>query len=147
MAAPTIEEIKAMDFGYLTGIDLLRYCPFQVLQKQFAVDDQALIIGCDIAESEALSKLGSRYDISTELGKTDTARFPLMIKIIAILAIRNIVGNQAGLPENMTQNFVWVDAEMLNIRNGQTSLTGLDIAADAKKSGTELIDSSFETLG
>ena len=146
MAAPTIDELKVLSFGYLTGLDLLRYCPFQVLQKQYAIDDQSLQIGCDIAYSEALSALGARYDIETELAKTDTDRYSLMVKIVSVLAVRNIVGNQAGLPENMTENFKWVESTILNIRNGQESLMGMNIAITQKISQTELIPSSFSTL-
>lgn len=147
MAAPTIDELKVLPFGYLTGLDLLRYCPFQVLLKQYAIEDQSLQIGCDIAYSEAISALSARYDIKTELTKTGTARYALMVKIVSILAVRNIVGNQSGLPENMTENFKWVDQTILNIRSGQESLLGLNIAPTSKISQTEIIPSSFSTLG
>jgi hypothetical protein len=147
MAAPTIDELKVLSFGYLTGIDLLRYCPFQVLQKQYAVEDTSLQIGCDIAYSEALSALSARYDITTELTKEDTSRYSLMVKIVSILAVRNITGNQSGLPENMIESFKWVETTILNIRNGQESLMGLNIAPTAKLSQTQLVQSSFSTLG
>lgn len=147
MAAPTYDELKALSFGYLNGSDVLRYCPFQVLQKQIAIDADSVQIGCDIAYSEALSTLGARYDIETELTKTDDTRYSLMVKIIAIMAIRNIVSNQAGLPQNMIDQFEWVKQTILNIRNGQESLAGMKISPAARRSGTELIPSSFTTLG
>lgn len=146
MAAPTYDELKALDFGYLTGADLLRFCPYQVLQKQLAIDDDSVQIGCDIAYSEMLSTLGARYDITTELAKT-TDRYSLAVKIAAILAVRNIVGNQSGLPQNMLDNFTWVDKTILNIRNGQESLAELNISPAAHISKTELIPGSFTTLG
>lgn len=147
MAAPTYDELKALEFDYLTGSDLLRFCPYQVLQKQLAIDDDSVQIGCDIAYSEMLSTLGARYDIATELAKTGASRYSLAIKIAAILAVRNIVGNQSGLPQNMLDNFTWVDKTILNIRNGQESLAGLNISPDAHISKTELIPGSFTTLG
>lgn len=147
MAVLTIDEIKALDYGYLTGADLLRFCPFQVLQKQYAVDADSLDDGCKIAYSELKSSLSARYDISTELTKTADTRYPLTVKLAAIFAIRNIVGNQAGLPDNMVKNFDWADRTIMNIRNGQESLISLNIASTAKLSNTSLISSSFEKLG
>jgi hypothetical protein len=146
MAAATIDDIKALTLGYLTGNDLLRYCPFQVLQKQLSVDDTSLQIGCDIAYSEVRSALSQRYNIDVELAKT-TDRFPLLVKITSILAIKNITGNQAAMPEQMTENNKWVDDILLAIRNGQQSLIGMEIAATAKISNSSLIRSSFATIG
>jgi hypothetical protein len=140
------DQLAILDFGYLTGIDLAKYCPFQVLQKQYIVDNLSLEIGVNTAYSELSSKLSARYNIALELTKRTTTRYALVVKIVALLAIRDIVGNQSGLPENMITNFKWVDDTILEIRNGQTSL-GIQVALTAQNSTTEIISNSFNTLG
>ena len=42
MAAPSIDTLKAYDYGYLLGADLLQYCPYQILAQKDAVDSDFL---------------------------------------------------------------------------------------------------------
>jgi hypothetical protein len=147
MAALTIDEIKALDFGYLTGEDLLNYCPFQIIQKQLIVDPTCLDNHIETAYKEVLSDLVTRYDIESEFGKTGTSRYFVVVKIVALSAIRNLTANIPGLPENMTNNFKWLDKALLDSRNGQKSLFLVKKASDTIRSNTEVIQNNFNTLG
>jgi hypothetical protein len=143
--AVTIDEIKALDFGYLTGADLLKFCAFQLIQKQYTVDETSIETSVNLAYSEMKSCLSSRYDVTEEFAKTGSARYSLVVKMTAIMAVRNLCGDLAAVPENMNNNFKWVDDSVLDIRNGQLAL-GLKMAPTAKISNTSLITSNFETL-
>jgi hypothetical protein len=147
MAAPTITEVSALDFGYLTGMDLLGYCPYQIIIKQMAVVDSAPDIAVSLAYNEMLSALSSSYDIATEFTKVGTKRYGLVIKLTTIAAVRNICSNLNGIPDNILQNFTWLDKTLLALRNGQMSLVGLQKPTEAVKSSSYLVGSSFETLG
>lgn len=145
--APTIEDIKALDFGYITGNDLLKYCPLQLLQKKYTVDDKSVEDGVIIAYSEVISKLSTKCDINSEFLKRGSQRYFLITKITAIASVRNIVSDLPGIPDNMKSNFDWLRQEFEDIRNGNESLPNAIVAEETIVSKTELIQNSFGTLG
>jgi hypothetical protein len=63
----TVDQIKQMNFGYLTGADLVRWCAAAHLIKQYNVDPDSLQDGCSTAYKEVRNKLSTRYDITDEL--------------------------------------------------------------------------------
>jgi hypothetical protein len=147
MAIPTLEQIKALDFGYLTGVDLMQYCPFQLLQKQYTIDDTSIESAVLTAYSEVNGKLSTRNDITIEYTKTGTSRYYVIVKLTSLTAIRNLTSNLAGIPENMIKNFEWVDRTCREIQQGQVSLTGLKVPNATVASGASLISQSFDTIG
>jgi hypothetical protein len=56
-----------MSFGYLTGDDLMQWCAAQLLIKQYEVNPDSLINGCNKAYSYAIGKLSTRYTLTDEL--------------------------------------------------------------------------------
>ena len=99
MAIPTYSEIKALSFGYLSGADLLKFCPSQILIKQYQTDTDFISDCVDMAYSEITSNLINRYDIEAELDLT-TGRNLMVVKLTAICAVRNLTGEMSGIPEN-----------------------------------------------
>lgn len=63
------DQLKAFSFGYLTGYDLLQWCPAQYLIKQYEVDNNSLINACSLAYSEISSSFTTKYNLSAELSK------------------------------------------------------------------------------
>jgi hypothetical protein len=147
MAAPDYAAVKAYDYGYIKGADLLIYCPYQLLAQKAVQDTTILESAVLTAYSEVISNLVSRYDIEAEFLLEDTARYPLIVKLTALIAIRNIVAGTPGLPENMQSNFTWADNCLKSIRQGQISLTGLKQITSTQASTASLIDDNFITLG
>lgn len=221
----TVDQLKNISFGYLTGADLIRYCPAQLLIKQYEVDPDSLENGCDTAYAEIIGKLETRFDLTAELAKigfinaaaaatinanavsavnityagagysaappvsftggggngaTATAvvsngiitainitnggtgytsepivvitgqndtRARLLVKLAAIWAIRNILGNAQNIAEAMMSQFKWADQFVSDLRNGQGGLPVKQSDTTTVGSGAELIDSSFSTLG
>jgi phage gp36-like protein len=147
----TVAELKVLSFGYLTGADLKQFCPPQLLIKIYEVDSDALNTGCQFAYSELKSSLSNRYNVDLELALT-TDRNQLCVKIAAILAIRNILGDAQNISDKMLSDFTWADKQLISIRNGQIAL-GLKIPEDtdgntlANYSNANLISSNFQTLG
>lgn len=121
--ALTIDQLKALTFGYLTGKDLVQWCPFQVLNTVYSTDPDRLAEGCATAYSEMTSATVNRYDIAAELAITIPAnRSVLCVKIITILSVRNICGSAQGISEKMAMDFKWVEKAMLDLRNAQMNL-------------------------
>ena len=160
MPAPTEADIKAMDFSYLNGEDLIKYCPIQILQKQEAIDSGCLDFAVSTAMEEVNGALTTRFDLLTEYKKTPgspangdipavpDARIKQVVKLVALTAIRNITSNLNGIPENIANNFLWVDKTLLALRNGQMSIP--EIARQPSQtaiSSSEIINGSFKTLG
>ena len=149
MATPTYDDIKALDFGYLTGANLLQWCPAQFLIKQQIQDLDAIATGVAMAYQEVIADLSSRYDINSEFAKTGSSRFMVVVKITSVMAIRNILGNSSGMPEVVIKHFDWLDVTIKAIRNGQLSLPSVKIpdpATQAAPSDIILTPSSFNTL-
>jgi hypothetical protein len=147
MAIPTIADIIAIDLGYLTGADILQFCPDQHIIKQQSINPNALIAASAMAYEELKANLTSRYQIDLELAKTGNARYLLTVKIAALLTIRNFLGNSAMIPAN-TKAAIDDCKEMLHaIRNGELSLLLVKLNEDVTNSQAKIIDSSFRTIG
>ncbi len=63
--------IEALNFGYLTGYDLLQYCPDQLLIKEYNLDPTKLQRGCDQAYAYVKAKLCNRYDLESTLSNAN----------------------------------------------------------------------------
>ena len=142
----TIDELKALNLGYLTGADLLQWCAAQFLIKQYEVDNNSLQNGCDQAISEVIGAYTTRYNLSAELQKTGSARATLLVKTLAILAVRNVLGNMQSISDKMTADFKWADTQVYMTRNGQINLP-LPSASVFVASTANLVCDSFKTLG
>lgn len=156
--AITPDQLKAMSFGYLTGSDLMQFCPSPLLIKQYEVDNSNLQNGCDFAYAEVTGALTNLYDIATELGKTAGARAILCVKVTALHAIGNIMGNAQAISEKLVLDISMARKDLLAMRNGQLQLPlglppvppGTDAHGRPHPwpaSNPELVRSSFSTLG
>lgn len=79
--ALTEDQLKNLPFGYLRGADLMRFCPPQILIKQYQVDPDSLQDACNIAYSELISLLNTRYGLNVEflkVGFTNASATPMI---------------------------------------------------------------------
>lgn len=147
----TIDQLKATDLGYLSGADLLQWCPAQLLIKQYQENNDSLQTAADFAYSELQTHISNRYDIKAELLKTGAARNVTCVQITAILAIANVLGNVANVSEYQMQVIKDNKKRLLDIRNAQShlSLPAPPVAASGNTVNTipELISTSFLTQG
>ena len=147
MAVITIATLQALNLGYLTGEDLIQWCAAQLLIHQYTVDNNSLENGCNFAYSEMIASLGNRYDINTELTtKTGTARARLSVKICALLAIENALGNAQNISEKMRDDFNYAHKCLMLIRQGEMNLP-ITYATVPVASDSGLICQSFGTIG
>ena len=65
----TVDQLVNQSFGYLNGDDLTEYSPPQLLIKQYEVKRGSLQKGCDVAYSELISLLNTRYNLAVEFAK------------------------------------------------------------------------------
>ena len=142
----TIDQLKVLSLGYLTGSDMLQFCPGQLLTTQYERDSASLQRGADFAYDEFTGALNSKYDTATELTKTGTSRANLCVKLISILAIRNILAGIQHDSEKLNDSFIWADKYIHEVNIGQKSIK-VEQASEAKLSNSGLVDSSFNTIG
>lgn len=160
--ALTIAQLKALNLYYLTGADLLQFCPGQLLIKQYEVDNNSLIAGANFAYAEMISNCINRYDIKTELSlvgaDTPDLRSVFTVKLTALLAIAAILGNAQAISEYLGEQIKYAKKDLLAIRNGQLNLplapppslgndpvTGCPLPYPGSEG--ELVCSNFSTLG
>lgn len=158
--ALTNDQLAALSFGYLTGDDLITWCPPALLIKALEVRGTALTKACDTAYAEITAATVNRYDIATELAKTGGDRSTLCVKIASILAVANSVGNAQAISEKMTMDIKQARKDLIDIRNAQLQLplqpvplpvppvdpiTGCPNPYSA--SSANLVHSSFKTMG
>jgi hypothetical protein len=227
MATLTTDQLKNLSFGYLRGADLVRYSAPQLLIKQYEVDPDSLQQGADIAYSELISLLNTRYALASEFekqgftnaagvalvdtgavtainvtfagtnygsvpvvtitgtgsgataeatvlngivtgitvtapgtgytvaptvtisgGSAPDARTQVFVKLSAIFAVRNALGNLQSVGEWMRDNFTWADKTVLALRQGQQGMPTVNQSPTTTYgSPASVIDSSFLTLG
>lgn len=73
-------------------------------------------------------------------------RNAMMVKIVTILALRNILGSASGDNKKLQSYFEWCDNMIEKIKNRQASVT-LDSAPETIASRAYTIPSSFNTIG
>jgi len=148
--AISIPDLKALNFGYLSGADLKQFCAAPILIKIYETDNDALQSGCNIAYAELSSNLSNRYNIANELALT-SGRNLLCVKIATILAIHNILGDSYS-SEITANNYGDAKKDLIAIRNGQLALS-LKLPETSEGeispsySDAQMIKSNFQTLG
>jgi hypothetical protein len=146
LQTPSLEEIKSLQFDYLTGQDLLRIINYQLLTKQQSIDSDSLNYSVKMAISEIKSNLISKYDIESEFEKTGNDRNLYIVKLTTICAIKNICGNSNAVNDYLASIFTGYDEEIKMIRSGQSSLN-IKSVADSQKSKISIVSSTFNMIG
>lgn len=152
----TADQLKAMPFGYLTGGDLTAWCPPALLINAYTLDADTLQRACDTAYAEVTAALTNLYNISAEMAKTGTARSILCVKVTAIHAVSNALGNAQGISEKMMRDIDLARKDLLAMRTGQLQLPLQPPPSPVSENGQclpwpaavpKLVCSSFSNLG
>lgn len=146
MATLTNDQLAAMSFGYLIGANLMQYSSAQTLIKCYEVNNTSLQQGCDNAYSEMVGYFYTKYDVQREFNMISGPRQNLVVKLTAILAVRDILGNMAGIGEVTKDNFIWADDIIARTQNGTFNLPLYGVA-NCLDSGAFLVPQSFRWLG
>lgn len=146
MATLTNAEFNALDLGYLKGSDLTQYSSFQTMIKQWETDNDKIQQGADNAYSEMIGYFHTKYDVLREFNMISGPRQTLVAKLTAILAVRDILGNMAGLGEVTKANFIWADDIIERTQNGTFNLPLYGVAINLE-SNAFLVRQNFGTLG
>ena len=67
MAAISEYQLTNLSFGYLSGADLIQFCPVQLLTSRYQVDPLLLSNGCQDAYAEITAMFNTKYNIVLEL--------------------------------------------------------------------------------
>lgn len=146
MQTLTPQQLAAMSFGYLTGQDIIQYASTQVLTKQWEQNNGILQTGCDNAYSEMIGYFYTKYDVLREFNQVSGTRQQIVVKLTAILAVRDILGNMAGIGEVTKDNYAWADDIIGRTQNGTFNLP-LYGANCIIESSANLVRQNFGTLG
>lgn len=146
MPAITPDELKALDFGYLTGADLTDYVAMELLISRYQIDSTKFERGVKTSYSEVSNKLATRYNCIPELAKTGDDREFTFVKIVALHAIMNILANLQNISVLTQKEMDWARQCVMDIRNEQMSLN-LDISTALMISPAFIVSQSFGTLG
>lgn len=146
MSTLTNAQLDAMSFGYLTGANLAMYSSYQVIIKQYETSQDKLQRGCDNAQSEMIGLFYTKYDVLREFNMISGPRQNLVVKLTAILAVRDILGNMAGISEVTKSNYMWADDIIERTQNGTFNLPLYGVAVNLE-SGAFLVRQNFGSLG
>lgn len=146
MATLTNAQFNALNLGYLKGADLTQYASFQVLIKQWETDNDKIQQGADNAYSEMIGYFYSKYDVAREFNSISGPRTQIVVKLTAILAVRDILGNMAGIGDVTKANFEWADDIIERTQQGMFNLP-LYAANCRIESSAFLVSQNFKTLG
>jgi hypothetical protein len=154
----TVQDVQALDFGYLSGQDLLDFSQSQLLINAEINSGTTGLLTRSVtkAYAEIISQLSARCEIATELKKTfptgtdpDT-RSQIIVKYVSLMAIKNILSRVAGIPDHLKANFAETNEAILSIRNGQSAIPDLQFESTENQpniSRPKIISSSFNTIG
>lgn len=146
MATLTNDQLAAMNFGYLNGYDLQQYSASQTLIKAWEVRNSCLQQGCDNAYSEMIGYFYTKYDVLREFNMISGPRQQLVVKLTAILAVRDILGNMAGIGEVTKSNYEWADYIIQRTQDGTFNLPLYGVSC-ILESNAQLVRQNFGTLG
>lgn len=120
--ALTNAQLSALNFGYLTGANLMRWASPSLLIKQLEVDPSVLLDATNTAYKEVISKLSTRYDLTTEFLKTG---------VYPASAIASITGGAVSGIAVTASGPGYVSAPTVNITPAAGDTTGTGAAATA----------------
>jgi hypothetical protein len=146
MATLTNAQFDALNLGYLQGYDLAQYASYQTLIKQWEVSNQKIQQGADNAYSEMIGYFYTKYDVQREFNMISGPRQQLVVKLTAILAIRDILGNMAGIGEVTKDNYIWADDIIMRTQNGTFNLPLYEANCKVESSAFT-VPMNFRTIG
>lgn len=145
--ALTLAQLQSLDLGYISGANLLQFCPPQLLLNQSAIGvdfNQCL----SIAQTEIISELSNQYDFTAEYLKlsdtTPDTREQLVLKLTIIGTIINILGSMAGVNDQMEYWFKWYQENIDKIKKRSRKLS-LPIAVCWQLADAKLIHARFSS--
>lgn len=158
----TIAELQALGLGYLIGGDLTKYISVNLLLKQYNVDNTILAWGVTQGIDDVTAAAQNRYNMVPEFQKVYNGgtRDLRVVKLTAIAAVRNIMGDAQNIGDVTAGHFEWLDATLKALRGGQFPLNQPGVAPITvtdpitqqpvtyiPDSRAEVVCSSFKTLG
>ena len=154
MAILTLAQLQALDLGYISGQNLIQFCPAPLLLQQTAVSidfDLAL----SMAKTDIISKLSNQYDFTAEYLKkfpvptgnplvtpADT-REPLVLQLTILLTIRYILAS-GSMNLDVKENVDKCDKKIEEITKRLRKLN-MPIAVRGEWAGTKLTRAKFRT--
>lgn len=156
MVALTYTDFSALNYGYLNGADLLQFCPIQLLNNKYLINPNIIFNGVQMAYDELINNLCSKYNIENELskngqssgsGSSSVSRVLMVVKITSLLSLRNILGESTNIGNKMMDDFNWAKATLMQLREGQMSLIGVEKQSCSIASSAYLVKDKFNQLG
>jgi len=149
----TIADLNALDLGYISGADLTRFCPYQLLMQQYSISiDFAQCL--DTAKTDIISELSNQYDFTAEYLKTFPKLIPpasilptdtrekTVLMLTIITTVRYILGSAAAMDERLRFWGDRADKFIEKIKTRSKKLN-LPIAVNMQLANTKLVHARF----
>lgn len=96
-----LDDITQLDFGYLTGSDLLIYLPADYLQVVNDLPGNIIQSAVSIAKNKVMNYLAAIYDLTTEYQKTGEERNPTVVQLVSFLACNQLAMRDEAMKTNL----------------------------------------------
>jgi hypothetical protein len=154
MAILTLAQLQTLDLGYISGQNLIQFCPAPLLLQQTAVGID-FDLSLSMAKTDIISKLSNQYDFTAEYKKVfpvavgtppvmpaDT-REPLVLQLTILLTIRNVLASGAmnlDVKENIDRGDKKIEEIIKRLRK-----LDMPIAVRSELANSRLIHSRFHS--
>ena len=144
-----LADFAVLDFGYISGANLLQWCPLPLLNQQLAngIDFNLCL---QTAQTEIISELSNQYDFTAEYLKKFPSGDPLpkdirerlVLEMTTILTIRTILGAGTSITENLRYHFDRTDKNIEKIKLRSKKLN-MPVAVRTELANTRLVHARF----
>lgn len=143
----TLDNIRELNLGYLTGIDLLAFIPQELLISKMNVDESLFPIWAKSAYAEISALLKSSIDVDAEFQKVGDERNAYVVKLTTLSFLQNITSTAPALSDNMANLLGWFVKECDFIRKSARSMTPTQVAKVDNYNNAGVVNQEFGTIG
>jgi hypothetical protein len=143
LGTPSIQIGTTQGGSDILPMTLINPTLLDLIQSYFETDS---ILYFSVINGSVNLRLDVGYDFVRPTSWSGTARNNFLVKLLAIFAIRNILGSLAGENKMLISHFEWGDLMIVKIKDRQFNIN-LPQAPSPMRGKNEVVSSSFKTLG
>jgi hypothetical protein len=127
--ATTRDQLAVINFGYLTGFNLLQYCPEELLLQKYNQFQYLFQEGCNQSYADLKSRFASLYDLNNVLSnssqnlKKQTGSIIISFLATSYVSQINFKASEYNVPETSIPGIVDIDSFV----SVGTTLAGTDL--------------------
>lgn len=143
LATPSIKIGTTLGGEDILPLTVVDPSTLDLVQSYF---DSDTILYFSVVDGSVNLRIDVGYNFIRPTSWTGTTRNNFLVKLLAMFAIRNILGSLAGENKMLLSHFQWADLMITKIKERQFNIT-LPQAPSPLRGKNEVVSSSFKTLG